>query len=209
MEKPDIYTNRPGTMHSYDQARLAPSYAKILDQLNLNAESVVLEFGAGGGNEAEYMRHSRGAKVFELDKSVAAYQVSPSPARNFAIAHYSQLPYADNSFSVVHCKDALVHIKDKESLLQEFKRVLQPGGLLLLTTETRGVMENLVFTVANVVDVPIMNTYSTISKSQLEKFLKKIGFKNKETVEWKPETNEMNWYKRERAVFLLENIKSV
>lgn len=44
------------------------------------------------------------------------------------------LPFKDGSLDIVHCKDALVHVYDQSRVLEDFYRVLKPGGLLYLAT---------------------------------------------------------------------------
>ncbi|MBP9771706.1 MAG: class I SAM-dependent methyltransferase [Candidatus Pacebacteria bacterium] len=207
MEKPSIYTNEPEESHSYERATLAPSYLKILDALGLSSESVVLEFGAGAGHEASYMRESTGATVVELDTTPAAYEAQPDSKRNFVIGSYEQLPYATNSFSVIHSKDALVHIEDKKALFKEFSRVLKPGGTLLLTTEDRNDLDSLKFNMARKRGGPAMRAYFITPKKKIESFLDDAGFKPKQTSSWKPRRDEVSWYDLERMVFFLENTK--
>jgi len=44
------------------------------------------------------------------------------------------LPFNDNSFDLIYCSEVIEHLKDPEFTAAEFKRVLAPGGLLILTT---------------------------------------------------------------------------
>jgi SAM-dependent methyltransferase len=44
------------------------------------------------------------------------------------------LPLDDHSADVLYCSEVLEHIPDPEGLLREFRRVLRPGGLFLMTT---------------------------------------------------------------------------
>lgn len=43
------------------------------------------------------------------------------------------IPYVDNSFEVVICTEVLEHVPEPTKLLGEIKRVLKPGGRLLLS----------------------------------------------------------------------------
>lgn len=45
------------------------------------------------------------------------------------------LPFADNSFAVVHCRQVLHHARDLGQLCTEIQRVLQPGGIVVATRE--------------------------------------------------------------------------
>ncbi len=44
-----------------------------------------------------------------------------------------RLPFPDESFDVVFCNDAINHLPDRLSLLQDWHRILRPGGRVLFT----------------------------------------------------------------------------
>lgn len=46
-----------------------------------------------------------------------------------------KLPFADNSFDLVHCRQVLHHAKDLPQLCREIGRVLKPGGTFIATRE--------------------------------------------------------------------------
>lgn len=46
----------------------------------------------------------------------------------------ARLPFDDGSFDVVLCVEGIEHVMDRHRTLAEFRRVLRPGGRLLLTT---------------------------------------------------------------------------
>ena len=48
------------------------------------------------------------------------------------------LPYADEWFDVVLCNQVLEHISEDKNVLLEFKRVIRPGGLLILGVPNEG-----------------------------------------------------------------------
>lgn len=48
------------------------------------------------------------------------------------------LPFADNEFDLVWCSEVIEHLLDPEFTVAEFKRVLKPGGTLLMTTPNQG-----------------------------------------------------------------------
>jgi SAM-dependent methyltransferase len=49
----------------------------------------------------------------------------------------SRLPFSDQSFDVLCCFQVLEHLEDGPGFLFEARRVLKPGGVLLLTTPNR------------------------------------------------------------------------
>lgn len=50
----------------------------------------------------------------------------------FTQGDYHRLPYADNSFDGLYTMETLVHAYDLDGVLSEFKRILKPGGSLVL-----------------------------------------------------------------------------
>lgn len=44
------------------------------------------------------------------------------------------LPFCDSSFDLIWCSEVIEHLCSPESTLTEFRRVLRPGGQLLMTT---------------------------------------------------------------------------
>lgn len=50
------------------------------------------------------------------------------------VADAHELPFADESFEVVLCREVLEHVKEPTVVLKEIKRVLKPGGTLYLST---------------------------------------------------------------------------
>lgn len=121
-----------------------------LDQLELAPGVSLLEVGVGRG---EFLLHCarRGAAVTGIDYSSDAVEISREtlaefPAADLRIADCRQLPFEDDRFDRVYSGDVLEHqdFDDGVTMLREMRRVLKPGGLLLLHTApntffTRGV----------------------------------------------------------------------
>ena len=57
-------------------------------------------------------------------------------AMRYVAARAEALPFADGSFDVVSTFNALDHVEDVDAALAEMRRVLAPGGTLLLLVET-------------------------------------------------------------------------
>mgnify|MGYP000386234247 CR=1 FL=1 len=52
---------------------------------------------------------------------------------NFSKCDLKRLPYDSDSFDMVYCISVLEHTDDYETIIEEFYRVLLPGGLLVVT----------------------------------------------------------------------------
>lgn len=55
-----------------------------------------------------------------------------TPQQRFAVSAAEALPFADGSFDLVTCQTLLIHVADPRAALAEWRRVLRPGGQLLL-----------------------------------------------------------------------------
>lgn len=55
-----------------------------------------------------------------------------SARTDYLLGDATQLPFEDASFDVVTCQTLLIHLKDPEAALAGMKRVLKPGGLLIV-----------------------------------------------------------------------------
>jgi 2-polyprenyl-3-methyl-5-hydroxy-6-metoxy-1,4-benzoquinol methylase len=67
-----------------------------------------------------------------LDRATAAY--SDRPAFKFAVMDAHALGFAPASFDIVTFTEAIEHVHDAPRVIAEIKRVLKPGGYLLVTT---------------------------------------------------------------------------
>jgi SAM-dependent methyltransferase len=137
------------TAASYD--RVAATYAeqfidelahKPLDRALLNTVielagvgSPIADIGCGPGQVTRYLR-DRGAAAVGIDLSagmVAAAQAA-SPEVEFRQGSMLALPLEDGSLAAMVSFYAIIHLRPEEIRLafQEFRRVLRPGGSLLL-----------------------------------------------------------------------------
>ena len=102
--------------------------------------AAVLDYGCGAGYGTNFLMRKAGVR------SMAAADVS-CPAINYCRRTYgdianvfstiepgARLPWPDASFQVVLMFQTIEHVADDAALLREIRRVLQPGGRLIVTT---------------------------------------------------------------------------
>lgn len=89
----------------------------------IEEHAVILDIGAGPAPFADLM------------EAFTVYSVDFVPYRNidFLADFTKTLPIADDSFDVVVMSNVLEHIPDPLDLFSECKRILKPGGKLILT----------------------------------------------------------------------------
>ncbi len=110
--------------------------AALLDRLELGEECRILDVGCGTGGNFPFL--SRYGRVEGCDYSEEAVRFcrlrGVVPVREASVY---ELPYEDSSFDLVTCLDVIEHLRLDLPALLEMKRVLKPGGYLLLTIPGR------------------------------------------------------------------------
>jgi ubiquinone/menaquinone biosynthesis C-methylase UbiE len=97
----------------------------------------VLDLGCGGGLFS-YLLFKKGAKVTGIDYSSSAVQFAQSryPQVDFwEGTAYDLSRYGDGYFDIVTVIDLVEHLGDQSRALREIKRVLKPGGILVISTD--------------------------------------------------------------------------
>lgn len=127
---------------SYDQetnALIVLEEAYVGQLLAPLSFSKVLDVGTGTGRHALQLACT-GASVTALDQSSEMLAVAQQAAQREGLAIDFQcaslddgLPFAAHQFDLLICALMLCHLPDLAYALQEFARVLQPGGYLLIT----------------------------------------------------------------------------
>ncbi|HYU80395.1 MAG TPA: class I SAM-dependent methyltransferase [Vicinamibacterales bacterium] len=88
----------------------------------------ILEIGCGEG----MMFDGAGTMPVQMDVSMTRVRRAKEKARYLLCADGYQLPFADSSFSVVLLVAVLEHTSQPLRLLHEARRVLKPGGRVLI-----------------------------------------------------------------------------
>lgn len=91
----------------------------------------VLDVGSGAGNMAHHLAHY--GHVIGLDYNARPLTVAQRRALDVCQGVGDSLPFADGSFDLVTLLDTIEHIPDEFGVLQECRRVLKPGGKLIIT----------------------------------------------------------------------------
>ncbi len=109
----------------------------------------VLDLGCGGGFMSEALAQ-RGATVIGVDPSQPAITIARKHAEatglsiDYRIGTGESLPVTEGSADIVLCVDVLEHVRDLDTVLDEVRRVLKPGGLFLFDTINRTWLASLV-----------------------------------------------------------------
>lgn len=105
----------------------------IIRSLQLPLEASILEIGCSGGPlllalQAAGYKHLQGIDVSERGIALAKER----GLTEVALMDGAHLTFPDDSFDLVIASDVLEHIKEDTQALREWRRVLRPGGRLLV-----------------------------------------------------------------------------
>ncbi|MGC8764032.1 MAG: class I SAM-dependent methyltransferase [Acidobacteriota bacterium] len=113
-------------------ARTRPLRLLVYREARLALRERILEVGAGEGAVAEEMAARTGKRVVALDLWPPA---SPPPGVCFVRGDGHHLPFLPKTFDAVAFHFVLLWLARPVAALREARRVLRPGGVLLLLAE--------------------------------------------------------------------------
>ncbi|WP_026316155.1 class I SAM-dependent methyltransferase [Actinokineospora enzanensis] len=135
------------------------------------ADAVVLEAGCGEGYGADLLtEHAARVLGLDYDELTIAHVARAYPAVRAVRGNLAALPLRDGSVDVVANLQVIEHLWDQERFLAECRRVLRPGGRLLVTTPNR-------ITFSPGRDTPL-NPFHTreLAPSELDELVRAAGF---------------------------------
>ena len=95
----------------------------------------LLDVGCGPGTLHARLQREHGAWVVGVDTSLGMLaEARQQRAGRYAQADAQALPLVDAAFDRVMANHMLFHVPDQDQALREMRRVLRPGGRLVLTT---------------------------------------------------------------------------
>lgn len=97
----------------------------------------VLDAACGAGYGTDLLGHSAlEATGLDLSQAAVEHASAQYPACRFVVGSIAQLPFEDESFDAVISFETLEHVDSttQQTFLAEIKRVLTPGGFLIMST---------------------------------------------------------------------------
>ena len=128
--------------HGDEDKLLQYRMALLIQQARLKQEDVVLDVGCGNGHHLFYIvpsiKYGIGVDFSRnmIESAQKALKTSPHAHKlQFQVDKAQNLTtVAKNSINLVMCVGSFEHMLEKEEVIQQFYRVLKPGGRLLLMT---------------------------------------------------------------------------
>jgi SAM-dependent methyltransferase len=104
-----------------------------LDRLALPAGARILDAGCGSGRTLVELAHY-GGEVCGIElNSDAAELARARGLGDVEVGRLEELPWEDGAFDLITCLDVIEHVPDDVTALVELRRVVAPGGWLLVT----------------------------------------------------------------------------
>jgi SAM-dependent methyltransferase len=128
-----LWSTAPKHWAKYFEPFFMPMYKNVLQQLSLTDETLLLDAGCGSGLFS-YMAIEKGAQVIGVDAASGLLEVcrQRNPRNNFLEEDLEKLPFNNRSFDVVAGFNSFQYAGDFELALREAKRILKPGGRLVI-----------------------------------------------------------------------------
>ena len=114
----------------------------MMGKLGVTSSSHVLEVGSGAGGTAVFLAQEYSCQVTGVDLNPNGIETGTKLAKlegvdgsvSFKVIDASKpLPYAEGSFDAVFCNDTMCHIPGRQSVLEDWRRVLKRGGQMIFT----------------------------------------------------------------------------
>jgi sterol 24-C-methyltransferase len=105
--------------------------------LKLKSGMRVLDAGCGMGDTALYLLRNYDVKITGVDLldfniAAAKRKLRSIETAEFIVGDYTKTKLASNSFDAIYTMETLVHVPDYMKALKEFRRLLKPGGRLVM-----------------------------------------------------------------------------
>jgi len=91
----------------------------------------ILDVGCGAANMTHHLRHY--GRVYGVDSNPRPLEVARRRGLDAVLGSAEELPFGDGAFDLVALLDTIEHVPGEARVLSECRRVLRPGGKLLVT----------------------------------------------------------------------------
>ena len=117
------------------EGAMRPLFDAVLDDMGVTQGTRVLDVACGAGLFC-HLAAQRGATVAGVDVSAASLQAAKdrTPEGDFRLNEIEDLPFGDAMFDLVTSCNALQYAQDFARALGEMKRMLAPGGHIVVAT---------------------------------------------------------------------------
>jgi SAM-dependent methyltransferase len=127
----ELQTHRAEERHWWYRGR-REVLERVIDGLRLPARARILDAGCGSGrNMVELARHGSVTGIEISDTSVTLAR--DRGCGEVVAGSVLEMPFESGGFELAVCLDVIEHLEDDLAALRELRRVVAPGGPLLVT----------------------------------------------------------------------------
>ncbi|MCL1795119.1 MAG: class I SAM-dependent methyltransferase [Oscillospiraceae bacterium] len=101
----------------------------------------ILDFGCGTGNFAYAIKKLTTAEIYGVEPSNGMREKALAKGIDVQSGDHLAVPFEDSFFDFVYMTDVIHHVPDIKMMFNEFRRVLKPGGLVCILTESHSQLE--------------------------------------------------------------------
>lgn len=184
---PQLFSQAYCSDENYFVNRFLKKRLKVITSLfRIQPEMQVMDVGCGSGIYSQFLIQL-GASIIALDYSKEMLISCQNALNNFDNSKFLllqgdtlKLPISEKKIDLLIAIGLLDYISDIETVLQEYFRVIKPGGQIIFTIPKRISpffllrMRNIGFLRRNIFKLPYLVT--TMTKKQLKKITEKNGF---------------------------------
>ncbi len=111
------------------------SIIKLIPLVGRDQRLKILDAGCGEGQLLRKISQLNRGELYGIDITPVAIESAKERVSgvHFSLSDLGKVEYPDNFFDVVICTEVIEHIPDYRKTIEELKRVLKKGGLLILT----------------------------------------------------------------------------
>ena len=193
----DVYVR-----HVYDELRHKPMDGQLLDRFadGVRDTGLSCDLGCGPGQVARYL-HERGVEVCGVDLSPAMVDRARrlNPGIEFRTGDMTVLDVPDEVWAGITAFYAIVNLPpaDVVRALREMKRVLRPGGLLLLSFHVGEEVSHL----EELWGCAVSLDFYFFRTEDVEGYMRSTGFEIEEVIEREPYAPEVEYPSRRAYIF--------
>jgi len=117
---------------------------RLLSKLEITPETKILDFGCGTGNYACAIKKLTAADVRGVEPSDGMRQkaIEKNSGVTFMKGDHADIPAENGFFDLIYMTDVIHHVPDLRVMFREFGRILKPGGLICILTESHRQIES-------------------------------------------------------------------
>lgn len=109
-------------------------------ELSLDGKTI-LDFGCGTGNFTYAIKKLTTAGIYGVEPSDGMREKALAKGVDVRRGDHSSIPFEDDFFDFIYMTDVIHHVPDMKMMFAEFCRVLKPGGLVCILTESHRQLE--------------------------------------------------------------------